>query len=92
ALQPGFPSKYDDESSGFSVEGDLALSEANRLGIAYHFKDDVHRSRDGANPQTYFRDQTQSIALEDTLRLNEIFSVVGGISYNYRKSLDAQNY
>ena len=92
ALQSGFPSKYDDETTGFSVEGDLALSEANRLGIAYHFKDDIHRSRDGANPQTYFRDQTQSIALEDTLRLNEIFSVVGGVSYNYRKSLDAENY
>jgi iron complex outermembrane receptor protein len=92
ALQSGFPSKYDDETTGFSVEGDLAVTEANRLGIAYHFKDDVHRSRDGSNPQTHFRDQTQSIALEDTLRLNEIFSLVGGVSYNYRKSLDAENY
>lgn len=91
-LQKGFPSKYDDESTGFSVEADLALTENNRLGIAYHFKDDVHRSRDGDSPQTHFRDQTQSIALEDTLRLNEIFSVVGGVSYNYRKSLDAENY
>ncbi|MDD1015223.1 TonB-dependent receptor plug domain-containing protein [Pseudomonas rubra] len=92
AMQPGFPSKYDDESSGFSVEGDLALSEGNRLGIAYHFKEDVHRSRDGSDPQTHFRDQTQSIALEDTLRLNDIFSVVGGVSYNYRKSLEAENF
>ncbi|MEN5199850.1 TonB-dependent receptor [Pseudomonas wadenswilerensis] len=92
AMQPGFPSKYDDESTGFSVEGDLALSEGNRLGIAYHFKEDVHRSRDGSDPQTHFRDQTQSIAVEDTLRLNEIFSVVGGVSYNYRKSLEAENF
>lgn len=91
-LQSGFPSKYDDESTGFSVEGDLALTEANRLGIAYHFKEDIHRSRDGGDPQTRFRDQTQSIALEDTLRLNDIFSVVGGVSYNYRKSLDAENF
>ncbi|MHC6225093.1 TonB-dependent receptor plug domain-containing protein [Pseudomonas sp. X10] len=91
-MQPGFPSKYDDESTGFSVEGDLALSEGNRLGIAYHFKEDVHRSRDGSDPQTHFRDQTQSIALEDTLRLNEVFSLVGGVSYNYRKSLDAENF
>ncbi|OLS62545.1 TonB-dependent receptor plug domain-containing protein [Pseudomonas putida] len=92
ALQSGFPSKYDDESTGFSIEGDLALTEGNRLGVAYHFKEDVHRSRDGSDPQTHFRDQTQSIALEDTLRLNEIFSIVGGVSYNYRKSLDAENY
>ncbi|WP_033727718.1 TonB-dependent receptor plug domain-containing protein [Pseudomonas cremoricolorata] len=92
ALQNGFPSKYDDESSGFSVEGDLAVTEANRLGIAYHFKEDIHRSRDGGDPQTHFRDQTQSLAFEDTLRLNEVFSLVGGVSYNYRKSLDAENY
>lgn len=92
AMQSGFPSKYDDESTGFSVEGDLALSERNRLGVAYHFKEDVHRSRDAADPQTHFRDQTQSIALENTLRMNEVFSLVGGVSYNYRKSLDAENY
>ncbi|MGG2399416.1 TonB-dependent receptor plug domain-containing protein [Pseudomonas sp. SH1-B] len=92
ALQNGFPSKYDDESTGFSIEGDLALSDSNRLGIAYHFKEDVHRSRDAGDPQTHFRDQTQSIALEDTWRLSEVFSLVGGVSYNYRKSLDAENY
>ncbi|MDH0648733.1 TonB-dependent receptor [Pseudomonas sp. GD03858] len=91
-LQSGFPSKYDDESSGFSIEGDLALAASNRLGIAYHFKEDVHRSRDGGDPWTHFRDQTQSIALEDTWKLDEVFSVVGGVSYNYRKSLDAENF
>lgn len=92
ARQSGYPSKYDDDTTGLSVEGDFALSATNRLQVAYHFKDDVHRSRNAGEPETHFKDRTQSFALEDSQILSERLTLVGGVSWNTRASLKAENY
>ncbi|THU04544.1 TonB-dependent receptor [Lampropedia puyangensis] len=88
----GFPSYYDDDTTGLSLEGDLRLSERNLLRVAYHFKDDVHRSSDDGTPWTHFKDRTQSLAAENTFEVNDTLSVVAGLSYNERKSLSTRNY
>nr|WP_156454406.1 TonB-dependent receptor [Lampropedia cohaerens] len=88
----GFPSYYDDDSTGLSLEGDLRLNARNLLRVAYHFKDDVHRSSDAGTPWTHFKDRTQSVAAENTFAFNDALSLVAGVSYSQRKSLSTRNY
>lgn len=88
----GFPSYYDDDTTGLSLEGDLRLSDRNLLRVAYHLKDDVHRSSDAGTPWTHFKDRTQSIAAEHTFEITADLALVAGISYNQRKSLSTRNY
>ncbi|WP_066266342.1 TonB-dependent receptor plug domain-containing protein [Hydrogenophaga palleronii] len=88
----GFPSRYDDDSTGLSVEGDFRLGSQNRLQVAYHLKDDVHRSIDPGKPWTFFKDRTQSLALENTYAINDRLSLVGGVSHTTRKSLATRNF
>lgn len=87
-----FESWYDDYTNGFSVEGDFRLSAANQFKLAYHFKEDVHREHNWGEPIRRFRDQTLSFNLEDSHRLNEALSLVGGIGYDQRKTLEAEDY
>lgn len=91
-VSSGFPSYYDDDTTGFSVEGDWRVADRNLLRLAYHFKDDVHRSSDDGTPWTHFKDRTQSLALENTYEVNDSLSVVAGVSHNERKSVTARNY
>ncbi|RMX04217.1 TonB-dependent receptor [Corticibacter populi] len=91
-VSSGFPSRYDDDSTGLSLEGDFALGSRNLLRVAYHFKDDVHRSSDDGTPWTHFKDRTQALSFEDTLTLADGLTLVGGVSYNQRKSLSTRNY
>lgn len=88
----GFPSYYDDDTTGFSVEGDWRVADRNLLRLAYHYKDDVHRSSDDGTPWSHFKDRTQSLALENSYEFNDGLSVVAGVSYNERKSITARNY
>lgn len=87
-----FESWYDDYSNGFSSELDLHLSSNNDLKLAYHIKEDVHREHNWGEPSRRFRDLTQSINLEDAQRLSSQLSLVTGLGYDWRKTLDAQDY
>jgi len=87
-----FQSWYDDYTDGFSVETDLKLSESNQFMAAYHFKEDVHREHNWGEPVRRFHDQTQSFALEDSQRLSEALSLITGLGYDYRKTLEAEDY
>lgn len=87
-----FRSRYDDYTNGLSVEGDLALGTANRLRLAYHYKEDVHREHDAGEPEQSNRDVTQSFALEDSFALTRQLTLVGGLSYDYREATRAESY
>lgn len=87
-----FRSWYDDYTDGFSVEGDLVLSAANTLKAAWNWKTDVHREHNAGEPLRHFKDRTQSLALEDTHRYSEALSFVAGLSYDTRKTLEAEDY
>jgi len=92
AAKSSFQSWYDDYTDGFSAEGDFRLATSNQLKIAYHFKEDVHREHNWGEPIRRFRDQTQSFNIEDVQQLGERLSLVTGLGYDRRKTLDAQDY
>ncbi len=87
-----FRSRYDDYTNGFSAEMDLALASNNRLKVAYHFKQDVHREMNEGEPMRHFKDRTQSLAFEDSHAFTSRLSLVTGISFERRDSLQAEDY
>lgn len=87
-----FESWYDDYTEGFSVEGDFRLAASNQLKAAYHLKEDVHREHNKGEPIRHFRDQTQSINLEDSHQFSERLALVSGLGYDQRKTLTAEDY
>ncbi|WP_374342251.1 TonB-dependent receptor plug domain-containing protein [Azonexus sp.] len=87
-----FQSWYDDYTDGFSVEGEFRLADGNQLKTAFHYKEDVHREHDRGQPVRHFRDRTQSFNLEDSQRLGERLSLVAGLGYDTRKTLQAEDY
>ena len=87
-----FNSFYDDYSNGASAQLDLALSAANTLGVAAHWKQDVHRENNAGEPQRHFADRTQSLALEDRHQLSATTTLVAGLGHDSRQTLQAQDY
>ncbi len=91
-LRSSFRSWYDDYTNGLSVEGDLRLSDVNQLRLALHHKEDVHRENNAGEPIRHFKDRTQSLALEDSHAFNDRLSLVTGLIYNRRETLQAEDF
>lgn len=91
ALGSSFRSIYDDYTWGASVEGGLAPLARHTLKGALHFKRDVHREHNVGQAVQTMRDETASLALEDTWQPRRELSVVGGVSFERRRSQQAQN-
>lgn len=87
-----FQSWYDDYTNGMSVEGDFRLSAANQLKASYHWKEDIHREHNWGEPIRHFKDRTQSVSLEDTHAFNNRLSLVSGLGFDKRDTLEAQDY
>jgi iron complex outermembrane receptor protein len=91
-LKSSFASWYDDYSDGASVEGDFTLSAANKLRLAWHVKEDVHREHNAGEPIRRDKDRTQSLGVEDSHAFNERLSLVTGLSFDKRETLEAQDF
>ncbi len=91
ALGSSFRSIYDDYTWGASLESGLAPIASHTLKGALHFKRDVHREHNVGQAVQTMRDETASLALEDTWQPRSELSVVGGVSFERRKSTQAQN-
>ena len=88
-----FSSWYDDYTNGASLEDDVTLPADNQLKLAYHWKEDVHREKNSASePERHYKDRTQSVGLEDSQPLASRLTLVGGISYDWRDALQADDY
>ena len=87
-----FKSYYDDYTNGFSIQGDIRLGAANLLRTSYNAKEDVHREYNEGEPERRFKDLTQTLALEDTHAFTPRLSLVTGLSFEQRQSLEAQDY
>jgi iron complex outermembrane receptor protein len=102
AARPFYRSYYDDYTYGASVELGTKLVETNTLKFAAHFKDDVHREHNYVSnnagtakfntPELHDEDATTSFGIEDTQRIGEKLDVVAGVSYDTRRTKDAENY
>lgn len=91
-LKSSFASWYDDYSNGASIEGDFKLAAANQLRVAWHIKDDVHREHNAGEPIRRDKDRTRSLGIEDSHAFNERLSLVTGLSFDRRETLEAQDF
>jgi iron complex outermembrane receptor protein len=91
-FKSSFQSWYDDYSDGASAEADFQLSNNNQLRAALHTKEDVHREHNLGEPIRRDRDRTDSFDLEDSHAFNSRLSMVTGLAYNRRTTLQAQDY
>lgn len=87
-----FSSHYNDYTFGGNMEYGQALSTANQLKAALHFKQDVHREHNEGEPERRVADNNFSVGVTDQHTFDPHWTLQGGASFNYRQSLEAQNY
>lgn len=82
--ESGFPSLFNDYDFGGSVETGADLFAQNTTKLAFHYRKDVHRSKDfGDEEWSRVADDTYSVALENTWHANEKTDVIVGASYDW---------
>lgn len=87
-----FQSWYDDYTDGASAQVDLALTPADTLGLAAHWKKDVHREHNAGEPIRRFEDVTTSLAAEHSHRFSPLLALVAGAGRDTRDTRAAQDY
>ncbi len=87
-----FQSYYDDDTWGSVIEASTAMLTDNRITFAAHWKEDIHREHNLGEPIRTVKDATISIGLEDAYTVTSKLTFVGGLSYDFRKELEAQSY
>lgn len=87
-----FTSFYDDYSVGANAEYGRALSTANNIKAALHYKKDIHRENNAGEPVRKTSDNTYSVGLTDQHRFSEKWNAEAGISFNARASDGAEEY
>jgi iron complex outermembrane recepter protein len=87
-----FQSYYDDDTWGAVVEASTSYVDRNHLTLAFHWKEDIHREHNLGEPVRTVSDAIVSIGAEDVYHIFEQFSIIGGVSYDLRKGLQAQDY
>lgn len=88
-----FRSKYDDHTVGGSTELGTTVIPDNTTKLAFHYKEDYHTELGNVGqPWQHFEEGIYSIGLEDTWKMFERFSVVGGVSYDHIQTVQAEDY
>ncbi|MET0241502.1 MAG: TonB-dependent receptor [Sphingobium sp.] len=96
-----FDSPYDDNAYGGSAQLDVALTGADTMSVAVHYRRDEHNERQISAPSlpasTYEPNQrsaerTWSVALENRLDLSDSLRLTLGGSYDWRDLDRAEEY
>jgi iron complex outermembrane receptor protein len=87
-----FKSYYNDDSWGAAFEFVSRVLKNHQTTIASYYKYDIHRENNFGEPTRKISDATISTGIEDVYSLSGDVSLIGGISYDLRKSLQAQDY
>jgi iron complex outermembrane recepter protein len=87
-----FNSFYNDETKGGSLEFGFQQAKTHTFRASVHYKHDRHRENNAGEPVRTFIDQTYSVGVEDVVRLADGLTLVPGVSFNARNSLQAENY
>ena len=86
-----FTSYYDDNVIGGNAELGKYFEDLTLKG-AFHFKRDNHREHNEGNPIQHFADETYSLGIESAYQFKANSKVVGGVSYNWREDVKAEDY
>ncbi len=92
-----FDSAYDDYSIGAAAEYGLTLG-VHDLKLALHFRRDNHEAinfptpslNTPADPTEYSKEETISLAVEDSWQVSDALRIVGGLSFNKARVLEAK--
>jgi iron complex outermembrane receptor protein len=87
-----FKSIYNDYTLGASLIFENTDIKNNNFSIAGHYKQDVHREHNVGEPIRKDADNNFDIGAEDTYQITSALKANAGISYNDRRSTDAQQY
>jgi iron complex outermembrane recepter protein len=87
-----FNSFYDDYSLGGIFEFASDLNAEHHLRASFHVKNDNHSDHNDNEPVRHFADNTFSVGLENVYKAGSKLSFIPGISYDLRKSLNAEDF
>jgi iron complex outermembrane receptor protein len=87
-----FNSYYNDYTIGGNLEFSGSWGMKNTFKFSVHLKNDHHRENNGGEPVRHFADNTYSIAVEDIYNPLTKLTLIPGISYHFRQSLNAEDY
>lgn len=87
-----FKSWYDDFTNGLSAQLDVDLGASDKLGLAAHWKNDVHREHNAGEPVRHDEDRTLSFGAEGSHRFSPALQAVVGVGRDERQTEQAQDY
>ncbi|WP_404480771.1 TonB-dependent receptor plug domain-containing protein [Novosphingobium sp. BL-52-GroH] len=93
-----FNSAYSDRAYGGSAQLDLRPSEAERLSVSFHYRNDRHREIQQSFPSGVYEpwqttiEETYSAAIENGYKLTPQLELVVGASYDWRDLRRAEDY
>ena len=87
-----FQSNYDDYTVGGNAEFESRVLDKNIFRLSVQYKRDIHREHDLNEPVQSYADNTLSVGIENTWQVLPALAVVPGVSFNVRKSEQAQEY
>lgn len=87
-----FKSYYNDYSAGGIIEYGNTISARDKLTATIQYKQDVHRENNEGEPVRTMSDNTFTAGIENEFRLHTHLLLLTGFSYNYRRSITAQQY
>lgn len=86
-------SHYDDASNGAGLQLSIDMRKEDMLSFATHWKEDLHKEQGKPDGEfDKYKDRTLSAAVEYQWALRDNLDLVGGISYDSRKSLEGYKY
>lgn len=87
-----FNSLYNDYTLGGNIEFGTNWNDQNLLKLSLHAKNDNHSEHNEGEPVRHFADNTYSVGVENIYKAGTRLNFIPGISYNMRKSLQAEDY
>ncbi len=91
-MKYAFNSLYNDYTIGGNLEFASDWNDKNYLRVSFHIKNDNHSEQNIGEPIRHFADDTYSLGIENVYKPGSKLSFIPGLSYNFRKSLRAENY
>ena len=100
ALNGRFQSFYDDNGKGLNIEGGTSFFDRDATKLAFTYREDKHSEYNinrpdapqrSVEPKQHTKENTWSLALENTYNATDAVDIVAGVSYNKNELKLAQD-